>query len=203
MPCCAGKMILTHVASAAAGALLCYALTRERAAGQQLTEKGRTAKGNPKAPQRFGGLIKLKKDMYDQYTQLHDTTWVEVLETMYNANMRNFQVYLHEETMQMFSHWEYVGSDLDADMKKVSDSPIIRFWWSYCEPCQEPLHWSGPPPSQGGKGEWWAPLKPLNHCGAWPIAYADEYPDPDFVPCNPSGKTASYVNPPPVHNRKL
>ena len=44
------------------------------------------------APRRFAGLCKLKKEMYEQYTQLHDHTWDEVMEKMYNANMRNFVV---------------------------------------------------------------------------------------------------------------
>ena len=58
--------------------------------------------GERKAPSRHAGLCKLKPEMYDQYTQLHDHTWDEVMEKMYNANMRNFVVYLHEETMQMY-----------------------------------------------------------------------------------------------------
>ena len=37
----------------------------------------------------------MKKDMYSQYTRLHDHTWDEVLMRMYEANMRNFVVYLH------------------------------------------------------------------------------------------------------------
>ena len=53
--------------------------------------------------------------------------------------------------------------DFDDDMAKCSDDPIILFWWTHCEPCQQPLHWEGPPPSQGGTGhpdykdQWWSP----------------------------------------------
>lgn len=69
----------------------------------------------------------------------------------------------------MFHHWEYVGDDFDADMASLDNDDIIKFWWTYCEPCQDPLTWEGPPPSQGGTGgpggAWWAPLKCLNHCG--------------------------------------
>ena len=36
--------------------------------------------------------------MYAQYTQLHDHTWDEVMQKMFEANMRNFVVYYHEPT---------------------------------------------------------------------------------------------------------
>lgn len=80
----------------------------------------------------------------------------------------------------MFHHWEYVGDDFDADMASLDNDDIIKFWWTYCEPCQDPLTWEGPPPSQGGTGgpggAWWAPLKCLNHCGGWPVAWAQSWP---------------------------
>eukprot|EP00755_Sulcionema_specki_P013415 Sspe_Gene.53900::Locus_29772_Transcript_1_1_Confidence_1.000_Length_737::g.53900::m.53900 len=192
MPSVEMRDVLLVAAGFAAGLAVSTAFAKPRGK----TTKGRTAKGNPKAARRFGGLIKLKPEMYDQYTQLHDHTWDEVMEKMYHANMRNFVVYLHEETHQMFSHWEYIGDNLEEDMKKLETDPMIKYWWSFCEPCQEPLKWSGPPPSQGGKGDWWSPLKCINSCGAWSIAWADEYPDPDFTPCNPHGKTSTSSSPP-------
>jgi len=79
----------------------------------------------------------------------------------------------------MFHQFHYVGDDLEADMIKVEKDPVVRFWWSYCEPCQESYLWQGPPPSQGGtgasgedKGIWWAPLIQMNHCGGWATDWA-------------------------------
>ena len=48
--------------------------------------------------------------------------------------------------------FRYVGDDLAADMALLDNDPEIKHWWTYCEPCQEPLQWEGPPPSQNGKG---------------------------------------------------
>mmetsp|Transcript_1865 Transcript_1865/g.4285 ORF Transcript_1865/g.4285 Transcript_1865/m.4285 type:complete len:176 (-) Transcript_1865:272-799(-) len=156
---------------------------------------------------RFAGVIKLKPDMYNQYTQLHDHTWDEVMTRMYKSNMRNFVVYYHKDTSLMFHHWEYVGSDMKADMDAIAADPVVRKWWSYCEPCQEPFNWEGPPPSQGGDGgeggEWWSPMEEVNHCGAWATEYSSEFPDPTFVPKNPEGKTSSSSNTEGlIHNRK-
>ena len=126
---------------------------------------------------------------------------------MYRSNMRDFTVWLHEETHTMFHQFVYIGDDFEADMAAVSNDPVVRFWWSYCEPCQDPLHWEGLPPSQGGQGsashpcQWWSPLKQVNHCGAWSTAWATCFPDPDFVPTHPEGLTSTKDKPPAVHNR--
>ena len=193
-----GSLGVAHLfAAALTGGALVYKCM-QRSEGKRIERY--TPKGNHRSAKRFGGVIKLKPEMRDQYTTLHDHTWDEVLKGMYEANMRNFVVYLHEETNQMFSHWEYVGDDFDADMAKLNNSPVSHYWWSFCEPCQEPLDPSFTPPSKGGD-KWWSEMILLNSCGAWPTAWATEYPDPDFVPQNAGKKRSSYHNPPPVHNR--
>ncbi|XP_078481443.1 uncharacterized protein LOC108950150 [Ciona intestinalis] len=60
---------------------------------------------------------------------------------------------------------EYIGSDFAVDMKAVADDPITKDWWKVCEPCQTPLSWEGPPPSEGGKGDWWKPMDECFHDG--------------------------------------
>lgn len=159
-----------------------------------------------KAPRRFGGAIKLKKDQFNRYTQLHDAGWPGVLDRMSKSNIRNFTIYYHEETSTMFSHFEWIGhwghdnltearekALFDADMQAIADDPVIAVWWTECEPCQEPFsQWpsTSVPPSKGGTaGDWWAPLTCLNHCGHWAVEYGDELRDPDFVPQNPNGET--------------
>ena len=88
----------------------------------------------------------------------------------------------------MFHHFEYIGEDFEADMAAIEADPVVLRWWSYCEPCQQPLHWEGKPPSQGGDGgeggAWWAEMKCLNHCGGWSVAWSQSWPDPDFSPNN-------------------
>ena len=172
-----------------------------------------------RAPKRCAGAIKLKPDQYDLYTQLHDYPWEEVLDRMYESNIRNFTIYYHEETSTMFHHFDWVGGmDLDdkkeidarfqADMNAIAQDPATREWWGYCEPCQEPFQqWPkgekphsqqelGVPPN----GDWWAPLTCLNHCGYWPVAYSNQKRDPDFVPMNPDKLTSSRKNPPTIED---
>jgi len=99
------------------------------------------------------GMIRARPELIEQYQQLHDKTWEEVMARMYASNMRDFVVWFHPTTNMMFHQFIYVGTDFDADMVRIAADPVVRFWWTYCEPCQEPLHWSGPPPSQGGAGD--------------------------------------------------
>lgn len=154
------------------------------------------------------GMCKARPEMIEQYMQLHDHTWDEVMSRMFACNMRDFVVWLHEETNTMFHQFVYIGNDFDADMARVGADPVVRFWWTYCEPCQAPLHWTGPPPSQGGTGdprhpgEWWSPLTCVNHCGAWAVMWNPSLgPNPTFEPKHPRGLTSTKDNPPPVHNR--
>ncbi|CAB9531769.1 DUF718 domain protein [Seminavis robusta] len=176
-----------------------------------------TNKKNRRAPKRCAGAIKLQKDQFDRYTQLHDHVWEEVLDRMYDSNIRNFTIYYHEETSTMFHHFDWIGGmDLEHedaaeierrfqdDMNAVAADEATREWWGYCEPCQEPFRqWpadlkphSQQPKSVPPKGDWWAPLVCLNHCGYWPVEYSDQKRDPHFVPQNPEKETSSRSNPP-------
>jgi L-rhamnose mutarotase len=157
------------------------------------------------APRRFGGAILLRPEQFDRYTELHDSVWEGVLNRMHRSNMRNFTIYYHKETNTMFSHFEWIGNWaaksceeehalLESDMKAIADDPVTREWWAMCEPCQKPFsQWPAGAKnlSQGGEGDWWAPLQCLNHCGHWPVEYSELNRDPDFIPQNPKGKTTN------------
>ncbi len=158
-----------------------------------------------RAPKRCGGVIQLKHDQYQEYTRLHDEVWPEVLERMSRSNIRNFTIYYHDATNTLYSHFEWIGhwkmetdgeieeklrvkkeKDLfESDMEAIANDEIVRKWWSVCEPCQIPFpgQWPEmePPPSQGGKGDWWTPLVCVCHCGHWPVNYSDKLRDPEFV----------------------
>jgi L-rhamnose mutarotase len=165
------------------------------------------------APRRFGGAIKLKPDRYRRYRELHDHVWDGVLQRMRDSNVRNFTIYYHDETNTLFSHFEWIGhwQHCDAstgecpltadeekklfgdDMRKIAQDPVTRLWWAECEPCQDPFsQWraNSLPLSEGGSGDWWAPLECVNHCGHWPTSYSLRSRDPDFVKLDNYGDDA-------------
>lgn len=98
-----------------------------------------------------GSLIKVKPEFEEQYIILHKYVFPGVLDRIRISNIRNYSIFLLNGIL--FSHYEYVGSDYDTDIKAIAD-PTTRDWWKLTDPMQEPL------PTRK-KGEWWAAMKQL------------------------------------------
>jgi len=114
---------------------------------------------------RMGMVIYIREEKREEYERLHNQAWPEVKDRLTKSNMRNFTIYHCKELGVLFAHLEYIGNDLDEDMKKIGEDPVTREWWKKCEPCQKPFSWTGPPPSEGGQGDWWTPLREVWHDG--------------------------------------
>ena len=71
------------------------------------------------------------------------------------CNIRNYSIALQEIAgkLYLFSYFEYVGEDYEADMKKMAADPETQKWWKETDPCQEPL------PEANAKGKIWAEAK--------------------------------------------
>ena len=75
------------------------------------------------------------------------------------SGIRNYSIYLRklpDGAHYLFSYFEYVGKDFDADMAKVAADPKSQEWWAVCKPCQEPL-------SNRADGEWWSDMEEVFH----------------------------------------
>ena len=81
----------------------------------------------------FGQIGKLKKDKIEEYVELHAATWPGVLKTITECNLQNYSIFLHGDLV--FSYFEYVGEDYDADMAKMAADPTTQDWWSHTRPC--------------------------------------------------------------------
>ena len=105
-------------------------------------------------PQRYGSVIKVRPEKLAEYKALHAAPWPEVLETISACNIRNYSIYLHDG--YLFSYFEYWGDNFAADMAKMAADPKTREWWTFTDPCQEPLSTRAP-------GEWWARMEEVFH----------------------------------------
>lgn len=76
---------------------------------------------------RYGMTVKVKPDRLEEYKRLHANVWPAVLEMIRECNVTNYSIY-HKDDM-MFSYFEYVGDDFDADMAKMAADPATRKWW--------------------------------------------------------------------------
>lgn len=104
--------------------------------------------------QRFGSVIKVKPEKLEEYKRLHAEPWPEILATITACNIRNYSIYYKDGFL--FSYFEYVGEDFAADAAKMAADPKTQEWWTYTDPCQEPLETRAP-------GEWWARMEEVFH----------------------------------------
>lgn len=104
--------------------------------------------------QRMGMVIGLKPGKVEEYKRLHAAVWPDVLKKITECNITNYSIFLKEPENLMFSYWEYVGTDFEADMAKMAADPKTQEWWGVCGPCQEPFE-------TRKKGEWWAMMEPV------------------------------------------
>lgn len=103
---------------------------------------------------RMGQLIGLRPDKTEYYKKLHADAWPEVLDMIRQCNIRNYSIYLKDGLL--FSYFEYVGEDYEADMAKMAADPTTQKWWAECMPCQEPL-------STRAENEWWSTMQEVFH----------------------------------------
>lgn len=109
---------------------------------------------------RYGMVIGLNEQKLEEYKKLHAAVWPDVLEMIEACNIRNYSIYLREidnAGLFLFSYFEYVGGDFDADMARMAADPTTQRWWDCCKPCQKPL-------DARADGEWWAAMEEVFHC---------------------------------------
>ena len=103
---------------------------------------------------RYGMVLKIKPDKLHEYKELHRAVWPEILEMIHSCSIRNYSIF-HKDGY-LFSYFEYVGSDFEADMAKMAADQTTQKWWELCKPLQEPLQTRAP-------GEWWADMEEVFH----------------------------------------
>jgi len=104
---------------------------------------------------RYGMAIKIRPENLDEYKRLHVDVWPDVLKMIGECNIRNYSIY-HKDGM-MFSYFEYVGKDFDADMAKMAADATTQKWWDVCKPLMDPLE-------TRATGEFWANMEEVFHC---------------------------------------
>lgn len=105
-------------------------------------------------PRRVASVIALRPEHEHAYRDLHAAVWPEVLATITRCNIVNYSIYLHDG--MLFSYFEYVGDDLEADMAAMAADPATQHWWETVKPLQRQLD-DAPP------GEWWTPVTEVFH----------------------------------------
>lgn len=90
---------------------------------------------------RCASVNRLRPEFETQYRELHADAWPAILDRLRRSHIQNYSIYLHEinGSKFLFSYFEYTGTDYAADMQAIADDPETRRWWSFTDPCQDPL----------------------------------------------------------------
>lgn len=105
---------------------------------------------------RVGMVIGIRPDRVAEYKALHADTNPGVRDLLSKYHMRNFSIFLRQlgdGKYYLFGYYEYVGSDYDADTKRLSAETRNQQWLSRTDPMQIPL--------PGEKG--WAMMEEVYH----------------------------------------
>ncbi len=105
-------------------------------------------------PRRFGSVIRVRPECFDEYRRHHAAVWPTVLATITRCHIRNYTIF-HRDGV-LFGYFEYWGEDFDADMRLMAEDPETRRWWSIMEPMQDPY-------PERPEGAWWAPMDEVFH----------------------------------------
>lgn len=89
---------------------------------------------------RFGKIIQLKEDKAEEYKALHREDGIRDL--LSANNIQNYNIFLHrlpDGNLYEFAYFEYVGTDFEKDMARLSSEPRNVEWHRLCDPMQTPL----------------------------------------------------------------
>jgi L-rhamnose mutarotase len=103
---------------------------------------------------RYGSVIGLRPEKLEEYKKLHAAVWPSILKTINECNIRNYSIYYKDGLL--FSYYEYIGNNYEADMARMAADSETQRWWEICEPCQKPLE-------TRKEGEWWAGMEEFFH----------------------------------------
>ncbi len=82
---------------------------------------------------RFCQRAWLKPEKVEEYRRLHANAWPGVLRTIEACNLRDYRIHLLDTLV--VSTFEYVGSDFEADMRRMEADPVTQEWWTHTKPC--------------------------------------------------------------------
>ena len=104
--------------------------------------------------QRYATVVGLTAEGGDEYERLHAEVWTDVLKQIKSSNIRNYSIYRYGD--MLFSYFEYVGEDFEADMLVMADDQVTQAWWRLCKPLTRPMPDRAP-------GEWAIDIPEIFH----------------------------------------
>ena len=103
---------------------------------------------------RFGQMIKIKPECLEAYKKHHANPLPGVNEMIKECHLQNYSIYSRGD--YLFTYYEYVGEDYEADMAKMAADPVTQQWWDIVKPLMQPLE-------DRAEGEFWSDMAEIYH----------------------------------------
>ena len=78
--------------------------------------------------QRHAFKMLLNPGQRDEYKKRHDAIWPELSALLHQAGVRNYSIFLDEETNVLFA---YLERPENHTMDSLPHDPVMRRWWDY------------------------------------------------------------------------
>ncbi len=73
-------------------------------------------------------VLSVHPGMEAEYQRRHNPAWGELLDALKEHGARNYSIFLHPQTRQLFG---YVEIENEAHWNALANTPICRRWWKY------------------------------------------------------------------------
>lgn len=86
---------------------------------------------------RHGFVVNVRPEKREEYLELHRNVWARVEENMAENGIRNYSIFIIDDTL--FGYYEYEGDDYETDMARIKEDEVSHEWWALTGPCQVPF----------------------------------------------------------------
>jgi L-rhamnose mutarotase len=83
---------------------------------------------------RVGFKMKLKPGNEKEYKRRHEHIWTELKETLTQAGIRNYSIFLDRDTLTLFAVQEL---EEENHVENLSHKEIMKEWWNYMKDLME------------------------------------------------------------------
>lgn len=88
--------------------------------------------------------MKLKPGNITEYKKRHDEIWPELARLLKDAGIRDYSIFLDEETLHLFAVFKVRTPN---EVARLPEHPLMRRWWDYMKDLMEthpdgrPIDW--------------------------------------------------------------
>ncbi len=74
----------------------------------------------------YASVMQLHPGQEAEYQRRHDELWPELRDHLKACGIRNYYIFLHPETLQLFASFE---TDEPLDEARLKTAPVMQRWW--------------------------------------------------------------------------